>query len=107
MSHPIYLDHHATTPCDPAVVEAMQPYWSELYANPASRSHGPGAEARAATERARAEVAAWIGASPKEIVFTSGATEADNLAVLGAARARRAEEGRDHVVTVATEHPAV
>ncbi|MEZ4241907.1 MAG: cysteine desulfurase family protein [Myxococcota bacterium] len=107
MDAPVYLDNHATTRCDPAVVEAMAPYWSERFANPASRSHGPGAEARAAVEAARSAVAGWIGASPKELVFTSGATESDNLALLGAARARRAAEGRDHVVTLATEHPAV
>lgn len=103
---PIYLDNHSTTRCDPAVVAEMLPFFTEGYGNAASRSHRYGLEARSATETARARVARWLGASPKEVVFTSGATEADNLAILGAVRARRAE-GRDHVITVATEHPAV
>jgi cysteine desulfurase len=103
---PIYLDNHSTTRCDPAVVAELVPFFSEQYGNAASRSHRYGLEARTATERARTRVATWLGASPKEIVFTSGATEADNLAILGALRERRAE-GRNHVVTVATEHPAV
>jgi cysteine desulfurase len=103
---PIYLDNHATTRCDPEVVDAMVPYFGERFGNASSRTHVYGTDARAATEHARAQVAALIGASPKEIVFTSGATEADNLAILGAARARRSA-GRSHVVTVATEHPAV
>jgi cysteine desulfurase len=103
----VYLDNHSTTRCDPAVVAEMVPFFSEVYGNAASRSHRFGLDARAATEKARTQVATWLGASPKEVVFTSGATESDNLAILGAARSRRAEEGRDHVVTVATEHPAV
>jgi cysteine desulfurase len=106
-STPVYLDNQSTTPCDPRVVDAMVPYFTERFGNAASRTHAFGREARDATEQARAAVAAWIGASPKEVVFTSGATESDNLALLGAARARRADEGRAHVVTVATEHRAV
>jgi cysteine desulfurase len=100
----LYLDHHATTPCDPAVLEAMWPWFAEKFGNPASRTHRYGLEANAAVEHARGEVAQLVGASPKEIVFTSGATEADNLAILGIARAR---PDRRHLVTGATEHPAV
>lgn len=100
---PIYFDHHATTPSDASVVEAMSPYWSEDFGNAASRGHRLGLTARRATETARGQVAAFLGASPKEIVFTSGATESNNLAILGAVRAA----GGGHVVTVATEHKAV
>src|SRR5262244_516796 len=102
---PIYMDHHATTPCDPRVVEAMAPYFSGTFGNPASKNHVFGWRAEEAVEEARAQVAALIGAQPKEIVFTSGATESDNLMLKGAA-ARLAERG-DHIVTVVTEHPAV
>jgi len=102
---PVYMDHHATTPCDPDVVAAMAPWWTEQFANAASRSHRGGLQARQATEQARAQVAGWVGASPKEVVFTSGATEADNLAILGVVRA--SEQRRPHVITVVTEHPAV
>jgi cysteine desulfurase len=101
----IYLDHHATTPVDARVLEAMLPYFSEKFGNAASKQHRFGWDADEAVERARRQVAALIGASSKEIVFTSGATEANNLAIKGAAKARRAE--RDHLVTVATEHKAV
>jgi len=101
----IYLDHHATTPCDPAVVEAMLPYFTERCGNPSSRSHVFGQEAHRAVEEARAEVAALVGASAEEIVFTSGATESDNLAVRGIARAAR-EAGR-HLLTTTIEHSAV
>jgi cysteine desulfurase len=100
---PIYLDNHATTRVDPRVVEAMAPYFSQDYGNAASRGHWFGWRAEAAVEQAREALAASIGASPGEIVFTSGATEADNLAVLGVARARRG----GHVVASAIEHPAV
>ena len=101
----IYLDHHATTPADPAVVAAMVPYLGERFGNPSSRQHAFGREAHAAVEDARASVAALVGALPEEIVFTSGATESDNLAVRGLARSL-AGRGR-HVVTTAIEHPAV
>lgn len=103
---PIYLDHQATTPVDPRVVEAMAPWWTRDFGNAASRTHVFGWRAEAAVEAARATLATAIGAAdPAEIVFTSGATESDNLALQGAARALR---GRgDHLVTVATEHPAV
>jgi cysteine desulfurase len=101
----IYLDHHATTPVDPAVVEVMLPYFSEHYGNPSSRQHAFGQEAAAAVEEARASVAALIGARPEDVVFTSGATESDNLAVRGGARSL-SDKGR-HVVTTAVEHSAV
>jgi cysteine desulfurase len=102
---PIYLDHHATTPLDPAVVAAMLPYLTEKFGNPSSRQHAFGQQAHAAVEEARAQLARLIGAEPEDIVFTSGATESDNLAVRGAARAAGAR-GR-HLVTIAIEHPAV
>ena len=101
----IYLDHHATTPVDARVLETMLPFFTETFGNAASKHHRFGWEARDAVERARKQVAALIGAGSKEIVFTSGATEANNLAIKGAAQARRAE--RNHLVTVTTEHKAV
>jgi cysteine desulfurase len=105
---PVYLDHHATTPCLPAVIDAMVPWFGARAANASSRSHRAGVAAREATEEARARVAAWVGCSAREVVFTSGATESDNLAILGALRARRARGlPGGHVVTVATEHKAV
>ena len=105
MPIPVYFDHHATTPCEPRVLEAMRPWFTEKFGNAASKQHRFGWDANDAVERARKQVAALIGAGSKEIVFTSGATEANNLAIKGAAKARRSE--RDHVVTVATEHKAV
>ena len=101
MPTPIYMDNNATTRCDPRVVEAMLPWFGEHYGNAASRHHAFGREAEEAVESARAEVAALIGASPREIVFTSGATESDNLALRGAVRSG------DHLITAATEHRAV
>ncbi|MFQ5697819.1 MAG: cysteine desulfurase family protein [Myxococcota bacterium] len=100
---PIYLDHHATTPCDPRVVRAMQPYWTVAFGNPASRTHRYGWEAEHAVEIARRELAALIGASSRDVVFTSGATEANNLAILGIAQAGHGH----HLVTCATEHRSV
>jgi cysteine desulfurase len=102
---PVYLDHHATTPVDPVVLAAMLPFFTERYGNPSSRGHAFGQEAHRAVEQAREQVAALVGASAEEIVFTSGATESNNLAVKGAARAM-ADKGR-HVVTTAIEHAAV
>jgi cysteine desulfurase len=102
---PVYLDHHATTPVDPAALAAMLPFFTEKYGNPSSRSHGFGQEAHRAVEQAREQVAALVGASAEEIVFTSGATESDNLALRGAARALQAK-GR-HLVTTTIEHAAV
>ncbi|MBI4703901.1 MAG: IscS subfamily cysteine desulfurase [Deltaproteobacteria bacterium] len=106
MKLPIYLDHHATTPVDERVLEAMLPYFSARFGNAASRSHSFGWEAERAVERARALVAALVGAAtPTEIVFTSGATEADNLAVKGVAELHRERGG--HIVTTGIEHTAV
>jgi cysteine desulfurase len=106
VQRPIYLDHHATTPVDPRVLEAMLPYLREEFGNAASRTHVYGWRAEAAVEQARDEIAAAIGArEPREIVFTSGATESDNLALKGLLRARR-ERARELVIS-AVEHPAV
>jgi len=102
---PIYLDNHATTPLDPRALDAMLPYLREHFGNPASVQHAFGRRAADAVEAARAEVAAVIGAEPREIVFTSGATESNNLAIKGAARFRRSE--RPRIVTLATEHKCV
>ena len=102
---PIYLDYHATTPADPRVVEALAPYFTERFGNAASRHHAFGWAARDAAEAARRQVAGLIGADPREICFTSGATESNNLALKGALSAVRA--ARPHVLTVATEHRAV
>ena len=104
-ARPIYLDYQSTTPVDPRVLEAMLPWFTERFGNPGSVTHPYGREAEAAVERARAQVAALIGAEGREIAFTSGATEANNLALKGAARFHRDE--RDHVVTLATEHKCV
>ncbi|MCP5060265.1 MAG: cysteine desulfurase [bacterium] len=102
----VYLDHHATTPVDPRVMDVMTPLFTERFGNAASHTHAIGWRAEAVVEVAREQIADVLGAGdPRTIVFTSGATESNNLALLGAVRASRRE--RPHVVTVATEHPAV
>ena len=103
---PIYLDYQATTPTDPSVVEAMQPYWTQDFGNPHSEGHPFGWSARQAVERARSQVADFIGADDDEIIFVSGATESCNLALRGIA-ASAASIGRRQIITVATEHAAV
>ena len=105
MSRPVYLDFHATTPVDARVLEAMLPYFTEDFGNPASRQHAFGWKAQEAVDRARSEIGTLVGASGAEIVFTSGASESNNLAIKGVAHSCR-DKG-DHLVTVATEHKSV
>ena len=105
MSRPVYLDFHATTPVDPRVLEAMLPFFTDQFGNAASRQHSYGWDAQKAVDAARSKVAALINASPSEIVFTSGASESNNLAIKGIVRARR--DRGDHIITVATEHKSV
>ena len=102
---PIYMDYQATTPLDPKVFEAMEPYYKEKFGNPHSRGHAYGWQSEAATEVAREQVADLIGANPKEIIFTSGATESNNLALKGIMRFYG--EKKNHIVTVSTEHKCV
>jgi cysteine sulfinate desulfinase/cysteine desulfurase-like protein len=105
MDRPVYMDYHATTPVDARVLEAMLPWFSERFGNPANRHYRQGWEADEAVERARRQVARLLGAQAKEVVFTSGATESNNLAIRGVMLANR--ERGEHLVTVATEHKAV
>jgi cysteine desulfurase len=105
MNLPVYMDHHATTPLDPRVLEAMLPYLTEKFGNPASCTHRYGWDAQAAVDKARKQVAELLRAKAEEIIFTSGATESDNLAIKGVARANR--ERGNHIVTLEIEHHAV
>ncbi len=108
---PIYLDHAATTPCDPRVVEAMLPYFTDMFGNPGSRNHSYGWDAENAITTARQQVADLIGADPKEIIFTSGSTESNNLAIKGGAnmyaKKPAGQTGRGHIISVIHEHKAV
>ena len=106
-TRPIYLDMQATTPTDPRVLDAMLPYWTGLYGNPHSRTHAYGWETDSAVEQARAHIANLIGADPKEIIFTSGATESNNMSIKGVARFFKRAGKKNHIITCQTEHKCV
>ena len=106
-TRPIYLDMQATTPMDPRVVDAMLPYMTGLYGNPHSRTHAYGWEVEKATEQAREHLANLIGADPKEIIFTSGATESNNMSIKGVARFFKRGGKKNHIITCQTEHKCV
>jgi cysteine desulfurase len=103
---PLYLDYQSTTPVDPRVIDAMMPYFTEKFGNPHSRSHAYGWDAEEAVEKARAQIASLIGASPKEIVFTSGATESNNISLKGVARFYKTDN-KNHIIVMMTEHKCV
>lgn len=105
VKRPIYLDYQATTPCDPRVLKVMLPYFTEEFGNPHSRSHAYGWKAEEAVDRARQQVAAILGADPREMIFTSGATEANNLAIKGVAHFYK--DKKNHIITCSTEHKCV
>ena len=105
VKRPIYLDYQATTPCDPRVLKVMLPYFTEEFGNPHSRSHAYGWKAEEAVDQARAQVAAILGADPREVIFTSGATEANNLAIKGVAHFYK--DKKNHIITCSTEHKCV
>ena len=104
-SQQIYLDYQATTPCDPRVVEKMLPYFTQIFGNPHSRNHPHGWMAEEAIEKARAQVASLIQADPREIIFTSGATESNNLAIKGVSDFYK--DTKNHIITCVTEHKCV
>ena len=107
MSELIYLDGHATTPCDPRIVDVMLPYFTEAFGNPSSSLHPLGRKAAEAVQNAKAQIASLINSNPAEIIFTSGATESNNLAILGLARGLASHTGRKRIVTTKLEHKAV
>jgi cysteine desulfurase len=106
-TRPIYLDAQATTPLDPRVLDAMLPYYTGLYGNPHSRTHAYGWETEKSVESARSHIASLIGADPKEIIFTSGATESNNMSLKGVARFFKRSGKKNHIITCQTEHKCV